>query len=224
MSARLRRAVLGLGVAILTGGCRGRSDSARQGASSTVHAEVAIPFTPVPGESSPPHPCGPKRRGPCLLLGWEYYDFAAGYSHSAWFMDTDGREYQYGFGLDARPLVPDPQADPVRSALIDGSVSDDDFARIVAVSTALPRRVIAAEVTHALSLLTSSQAGKLEALRDSVCYDSGGGSITGYLFPPDGKEALPNVLEEEQCFFIMKANRSPAARELAQWVHKLRAQ
>jgi hypothetical protein len=191
MSARLRRAVLGLGVAILTGGCRGRSDSARQGASSTVHAEVA---------------------------------FAAGYSHSAWFMDTDGREYQYGFGLDARPLVPDPQADPVRSALIDGSVSDDDFARIVAASTALPRRVTAAEVTHALSLLTSSQAGKLEALRDGVCYDSGGSSITGYLFPPDGKEALPNVLEEEQCFFIMKANRSPAARELAQWVHKLRAQ
>ncbi len=182
-----------------------------------------IPFTPVPGEASPARPCGPKRRGPCLLLAWEFYNFAWGYTHSAWFIDTDGNEYDFSFDGHGLPGPSRPEdLDLVRRALIDQVVSDDDFAGIVAVSTARPRRVTPVQITHALSLLAASRTGSIRGIRDGACLDGGGSGINGYLFDADKKGSSSLLLTEEQCDFLLKENASLAARELAQWVHQLR--
>jgi hypothetical protein len=106
--------------------------------------------------------------------------------------------------------------------LIDRHVSPDDFATIVAASTARPRRVTPVEITHALALLAASRDGSIAKVRNGACTDGGGSHIAGYLFEPDKKGSSTLRLTEEECDFLLKENTSHAARELAQWVHKLR--
>ena len=79
--------------------------SAIVGCSRDTPPEPSFPFTPVSGEATPPQPCGPKRHGPCLLLGWERYNFARSYVHVAWFMDTDGDEYEFHASRAGRPGI-----------------------------------------------------------------------------------------------------------------------
>src|SRR5262245_49969909 len=103
MRAFIRHLATGIGVALLAVGCRdrGRPPEAVAGAAAWLNPhdrfrqDTPIPFVPIPGEVAPADPCGFRGRGPCLLLGWEYYNFAWGYAHSAWFMDTDGNEYEF---------------------------------------------------------------------------------------------------------------------------------
>ena len=229
MRALIRHPALGIGLAVLAVGCRDRSRQPDAGAtpawlnpSARFRQDAPIPFAPIPGESAPAQPCGSKRREPCLLLGWEFYNWAWGYTHSAWFMDTDGNEYEFLFDAGTRRDARSEDGDPVRLALIDHLVSQDDFASIVAASTTLPRRATSAEVVHALSLLALGQAGAVEEVRSSACDDGGGSALNGYLFAADRKGSTPLLLERVQCDFLLKGNTSRAARELAQWVHRLR--
>lgn len=230
MRKLIRHRAWGIGIAILAIGCRDRSrqPEARatwlsQNPHDRFRQDTPIPFAPISGEVAPARPCGPNRQGPCLLLGWEFYNWAWGYTHTAWFMDTDGNEYEFssGFGRERGPTSPE-DMDPVRVAMIDQLVSPDDFTRIVAASSARPRRVTAAEVTHALSLLAASRTGSVETVRSSACNDGGGSALSGYLLAADGKGSSPLGLEEVECDFLLKGNTSRAARELAQWVHRLR--
>jgi len=181
-----------------------------------------IPFAPIPGEVAPAQTCGAARRRPCLLLGWEYYNPARGYAHSAWFMDTDGNEYEFSFNPVASRSAQAENADPVRLALSDHLVTQDGFARIVAASTALPRRVSTADVTHALTLLAASQSGPVEATSFSGCRDGGRSTLNGYVFVTQKEASSPLMLEEVKCNLLMRGNASHAARELSQWVHRLR--
>jgi hypothetical protein len=230
MRTLLRHRVLGIGIAILACGCRDRSGQPEARAAWTsqnphdrFRQDAPMPFAPIPGEVAPAQPCGPNRRGPCLLLGWEFYNWAWGYAHTAWFMDTDGNEYEFSSGVGAArgPTRPE-DMDAVRMAMSDQVVSQDDFARIVAASTARPLRVTAADVGHARSLLAASRTGSVETVRVSACNDGGGSALSGYLFAPDRKGSSPLMLEEVECDFLLKGNTSDAARELAQWVHQLR--
>jgi hypothetical protein len=219
------------GLALLAVGCRngtGQTEArARPPASlnpaDRFRVDTPIPFTPTPGEVAPAQPCGAKSKGPCLLLGWEQYNWAWGYTHAAWFMDTDGREYEFSYHPAPRRGSRPEDSDPVRLAMNAHLViTSDDFAKIVAASKPLPRRVTTAEVTHALSLIAASQTGTVETIRDMACYDAGGSALSGYVFATARGGSPPVLLEEEQCFFLLKGNDSRAARELAQWVHRLR--
>jgi hypothetical protein len=184
--------------------------------------DIPIPFAPIRGEVAPPPLCGAKRRGPCLLLGWEYYNLARGYTHSAWFMDTNGNEYEFSFKLGTRRGGDPESSDPVRLAMEDHLVTQDDVANIVAASTALPGRATAAEVAHALSLVAKSQAGSVETIRSSGCDDGGRSTLSGYVFVTERNGSSPVMLEKVACDFLLNGNDSPAAHELAQWVHRLR--
>ena len=93
-----------IGLAMLALGCR---DRPRQPQVRTTppawlnpydrfRQDAAIPFAPIAGEVAPARPCGTKRQGPCVLLGWEYYNLAKGYTHSAWFLDTGGNDTNFG--------------------------------------------------------------------------------------------------------------------------------
>ena len=137
-------------------------------------------------------------------------------------MDTEGNEYEFRSYLDAGGGALTEDADPVRLATHDHPVAQDDFANIVAASTTLPRRVTAAEVAHALLLLARSQDGPVETTRSKGCEDGGHSTLSGYVLATDGKGSSPVMLEEVRCDFLMKGNASRAARELAQWVHRLR--
>jgi hypothetical protein len=101
-------------------------------------------------------------------------------------------------------------------------LTQNDFDSIVAASTALPRRITAAEVAHALSLVAKSRAAPVTTIRLSGCYDGGGSTLSAYIFADDSKGSLPVVLEEGECGYVLQANQSPAARELVQWVDRLR--
>jgi len=216
---------------LVAGGCRWRIEQEEAPVTSAdgwllprndLPPEPSFPFTPVPGEAAPAQPCGPKRRGPCLLLGWERYNFARSYAHAAWFMDTDGGEYEFHASRAGRPGVLPEDVDPVRSALIDQVVSVEDFDIIVAASTALPRRVTTAELRHAQALLALSQGRGVETPRRRGCHDCADETVTGYLFVADRKAALPLPLEQSRGHVIAKENSARAARELVQWVHDLR--
>ncbi|HLK90628.1 MAG TPA: hypothetical protein VKZ18_12075 [Polyangia bacterium] len=184
--------------------------------------DTPLPFAPVRGEVVPAQPCGPRHQGPCLLLGWEYYNGARGYAHSAWFMDTDGREYEFWFHAHPERGPAPEDRDPVRTALKDHLVTQDDFDRVVAASTALPLRVTLADVDHALALAAKSQTGPIETIRYPTCKDGGGSGLRAYVFAAEKNGAVPVVLEDVSCDFLLKGNASLAARELAQWVHRLR--
>jgi hypothetical protein len=230
MRAFMRGGALGIGLAMLAVGCRDHRASPEVSATEPpwlknpydrFRQDKPIPFTPGPREIKQPHPCGAKHRGPCLLLAWEFYNWAWGYVHSAWFMDTDGNEYEFSF--DRR--IPGPlneNADQVRQAMADNFVAPDEFAKIVAASTALPRRVTEAEAAHAQLLVALAHAGSIESIRDSACIDGGGSTLSAYIFAPNTNSSSPVMLEDVECDFLLKGNASPAARELAQWVHKLR--
>ncbi len=209
-----------IGFALLTIGCRSRSQTpdARR-----APAEPPIVFTPIPGEAPPARPCGPQRPGPCLLLGWEHYNWSLGYSHSAWFMDTDGNEYAFIHDNRLNRGRPIDDADPVRRAMLDGLVSDDDFGRIVAASTRLPRRVRAVDLGHALSLLPKSREPLSETLSLESCVDGGGSDINSYFDSAVSIGSAPGLLEEWQCgIFLTRRKPTRAGRELAEWVHQLR--
>jgi hypothetical protein len=219
-----------IGLALLALGCRDRPQQPQVStpepewlkAHGRFRQDAAIPFAPIAGEVAPAQPCGPKRRGPCLLLGWEYYNLAKGYTHSAWFLDTEGSEYEFRSYVGAGRGALAEDADPVGLATRDGLVTQDDFANIVAASTVLPRRATAPEVAHALLLLARSQEGPVETIRFKGCNDGGHSTLSGYTFAADRKGWSPVMLEEVSCDFLIKGNASPAARELAQWVHRLR--
>jgi hypothetical protein len=228
MSARARTAVLALGVVILAIGCRWRIEQEEAPAASsagwlnTPPPEPSVPFTPVPGEAAPAHPCGPKRRGPCLLLAWERYNFAWTYTHAAWFMDTEGREYEFHASPAGRPGVRPEDGDPVRSALIDEVVSAADFDIIVAASKALPRRVTPAELRHAQALLAASQQGVVQALPHGGCHDCPSDTVKGYLVLGDRQASSPLLLEASEGDIVAKEDSARATRELVQWVHQRR--
>jgi hypothetical protein len=192
------------------------------GLSDRFRRDDPVPFEPIPGEPLPVQPCGAGRRGPCLLLGWERYSWAWAYKHSAWFMDTEGNEFEFSFDGHAHPGGRAQDADPVRRAIHDHLVTEDDFARIVAASKAIPRRASAAEVRHALALLATVEPDQMQQIPDGGCPDGAGEIISGYRFAADRKGAAQLRLEESQCHFITAENGSHAARELAQWVHARR--
>jgi hypothetical protein len=227
MRALIHQRAIGVGLAMLVVGCS-RQPNAPETPPGWLNPydrfrqDSPIPFAPIRGEAAPAQTCDAKRRGPCLLLGWEYYNSARGYSHSAWFMDTDGNEYEFSFNPIASRSAPSDSADPVRLATNDRLVTPDDFARIVAASTARPRRVSTADVTHALTLLAASQSGPVEATPFSGCRDGGRSTLTGYVFVTQKEGSSPLMLEEVECNFLLKGNASRAARELSQWVHRLR--
>jgi len=219
-----------IGLAMLAFGCRDRGGQAEgrpaTRASVSPHdrsrPEAPIPFAPIPGEVAPARPCGAKSRGACLFLGWEYYSGGWGYQHAAWFMDTDGHEYEFSFTPGARRAVRPEDGDPVRLATENRPLTQNDFDSIVAASTALPRRITAAEVAHALALVAKSRAAPVTTIQLGGCNDGGGSTLSAYIFAEDSKGSLPVVLEEEECGSLLQANESPAARELARWVDRLR--
>ena len=225
---RSDRSVILVAMFVVALGCRWRIEQEETPAASTAGGlntlppEPSFPFAPVPGESSPPHPCGPKRRGPCFLLGWERYNFARGYTHAAWFMDTEGREYEFHAARATHPVAFPEDADPVRSALIDEVLSPEDVDIIIAASKALPRRVTAAEVRHAQALLASSQEGVVQALSRGGCHDCPSDTVKGYRLLGDGKASSPVLLEASEGGGVAKENSARAAHELVQWVHQLR--
>jgi hypothetical protein len=230
MRAFIRQRAISIGLAMLAVGCRDPSGQPNARATppgwlnpyDRFRQDSPIPFAPIRGEVAPAQTCGAKRQGPCLLLAWEYYNSARGYSHSAWFMDTDGNEYEFSFNPIASRSARSESADPVRLAIGDRLVTQDDFARIVAASTALPPRVSTADVTHALTLLAASQAGSVEATPFSGCRDGGRSTLDGYVFATEREGSSPLMLEEVKCNLLLKGNASRAARELSQWVHRLR--
>lgn len=233
MRSPLAKTALGVALAIVTTGCRApkRQSETHAGAPATKSSsslsdrfrrDDPVPFNPVPGDPLPVQPCGAGRRGPCLLLGWEFYNWGWGYQHSAWFMDTDGHEFEFAFHGPDHPGARAEDADPVRRALGDQLVTEDGFARIVAASKAIPRRASDAEVRHALALLATIKADQMQQTGDAGCRDGGGEGVSGYRFAADGKGVSRLPLEESQCRFITAMNVSHAARELAQWVHDRR--
>jgi hypothetical protein len=220
-------------LAIVTIGCHApkRQSETNVGAPATtlardlpdrVRRDDPVPFEPIPGEPRATQVCGAGSRRPCLLLGWEYYNFAWGYQHLAWFMDTDGNEFEFSFDGHPPRGVRAEDADPVRRALGDQLVTEDDFARIIAASKAIQRRATAVEVRHALALLATVEADQVQQTGFGGCPDGGGQSISGYRFTAGGKGASQLPLEESQCNLITAQNASHAARELAQWVHARR--
>jgi hypothetical protein len=232
MRPPLPKRALGVVLAIVTTACHapkwqsetqaGPPATISHGLSDRFRRDDPIPFEPVPGEPLATRACGAGRRGPCLLLGWEYYNVSWAYTHSAWFMDTEGNEFEFSFDGHAHRGARAEDADPVRRALGDHLATEDDFARIVAASKAIPRRASAAEVRHALALLATVEADQRQPNRDGGCPDGGGETISGYRFAAVRKGASQLRLEESQCHFITAMNVSLAARELAQWVHARR--
>lgn len=224
---------LGIVVAIVTIGCHAphRKSETRAveppttfvpGLSDRFRSDVPVPFEPVPGEALPVRPCGAGRRGPCLLLGWEFYNWAWGYQHLAWFMDTDGNAFEFSFDGHAHRGVRAQDADPVWRALGDDLVTEDDFARIVGASKALPGRASASEVRHALALVATLDAHQTRQTGNAGCPDGGGATISAYRFAADRKGSSPLLLQDSQCRSLIAENTSHAARELAQWVHARR--
>lgn len=209
-----------LGLAFVAVGCRARVEpsAARapgpsRGAGVRAPDEV-IPFRPVPDEAVPVQPCGGVKAA-CPLLGWEGVSWAWGYEHLAWFMDTAGNEYELSFSDKDKDLL-----DVIES---DSLITASEFARVVAAAKALPRRVTAAEARHALALLVASRSGSLETLQIPVCNDGGSSQIDGYLYEPQWKGYAARRLERSECAALpAERNDSRAARELTQWIGKIR--
>lgn len=219
-----------IGLAMLASGCHDGAvqREARPTTSAPVNAhdrlrQEPIPFVPIPGEAVPAHPCGAKSRSPCLFLGWESYAWVSGYEHSAWFMDTDGREYEFSSEHIPTGAGRPESRDPIRLAMENRPLTQADFSGIVAASTALPRRVRTADVAHALWLVAKSRAAPVTTIRLGESLDCGGSTLSAYIFAEDSKGSLPVMLEEMDCISLVQANESPAARELAQWVGRLRS-
>ena len=56
-----------------------------------------------------------------------------------------------------------------------------------------------------------------------VCNDGGGSEIQGYLFETQWNGSVARRLEKFECdIFPAQRNNTPAARELTQWIRKIR--
>jgi hypothetical protein len=176
-------------------------------------ADPEIPFTAKPQEVTSEHLCGPSKRRPCILLSDRYSSWKR--RAVVWFLTTDGREYIYT-STNTR------ERDVFGKAAQDGKITVTELTEIVAASEALPARVTPIEVNHALILIEKSRGEPVDTI-DEPAVDGGVSFIAGYLVDAHG-DSSPVPLQTNQGFSLLEENRSPAAREISQWVHHLRKQ
>lgn len=176
--------------------------------------EPAIPFLPAAGEPAVQHPCGPAGEKPCIFLSHDFYNFAWGPVHTAWFMDTEGREFTFAdHRRDGRDIV--------HNAEEDQQITPAEFQVILRAASPQELRVTTGDLSHALSLLSRAVGGPTETIRSQACNDGGGSTLSGYLFDPATRVSRSVFLQDVECDAILKDNASPPALELAQWVNVL---
>jgi len=127
-----------------------------------------LPKPQFPSKQSPvrppvENPCGPSDE-PCVLLLREFYNFAWGYTHYGWFMDTEGNEFVF----QVPRTTPD---DTIRKATADDKITPAESLQMKHDSTNLDLRVLAGEVTHTLSLVWTAKEGTLVRTHRPMCPD-----------------------------------------------------
>jgi hypothetical protein len=189
--------------------------------------DTPFPFAPVVGERTIERPCGPNGERACIILAESYSNWAWGYRHSLWFLAANGHQYTFSTMSTTTAGPPKKRAedsDVTRKIFTDGEVTPQEFAQLVAASQLIPEPVSHADVQHALALLAASNSAPVEGTGISPCPDAGGSGIEGFVWDPAKNAAVSTLLESTSCHCILKQNVSPAARELSQWVHRLRGE
>jgi hypothetical protein len=158
------------------------------------------------------NPCGPSDE-PCVLLLREFYNFAWGYTHYGWFMDTEGNEFVF----QVPRTTPD---DTIRKATADDKITPAESLQMKHDSTNLDLRVLAGEVTHTLSLVWTAKEGTLVRTHRPMCPDGGGSRIDAYFFDSVASSWRKVHLQRSSCSAVLEENVSPAAIELVRWVHQ----
>jgi hypothetical protein len=111
--------------------------------------------------------------------------------------------------------------DLLREEPLGYQISAAEWAEIKRVSTPVGARASAADVNHALLLLSKAQKAKIWRSKDAICDDGASHGITGYVVSPAAVAWTKVPIQMSSCSSISAENVSPAARELAKWVHQL---